>query len=144
MSISSLRVLDLVMSMAGSAFANDGAKLIYDLTELGRHQAASISSEMVESHGAPQAGPGGRSPHAGSSEITVDWSAGNLELSRTRGRNHSRSGTTVHQSPTPDNGDEREPFNNATPTPEPGTLLLMGSGLAAGARLVRKRRNQTQ
>ena len=140
MSRLTLIAMSLVMSTAGTAFANDGSKLIYDLTELGRHNPVFTSSEMLESHGAPQASPSPGATRTNPSDLSIDWSAGNLEVTHTRGKNAQRSGTAVHHTQAPD--DQGGP-RNATPNPEPGTLLLMGSGLVAGARSLRQRRNKS-
>lgn len=133
-----LIVMAIGISSASMAFANDGSKLIYDLTELGQHDLASSSSEMFYSQSAPATSP--RAGRTNQSDLSIDWSAGNLEVSHTRGRNRSRSGGVLQQTREPEDQDGP---NKATPTPEPGTLLLMGSGLVAGARSLRRRRNKS-
>jgi hypothetical protein len=124
--------------MAGSAFANDGTMLIYDLTELGRKTPVSTGSDMLESHGTPQADPAARASRAGRGDMTFDWSDGNLELKRRDRTPRSGSGTGFHNTQP-----QNDPSPGATPTPEPGTLFLMGSGVAAGARYLRRRKSAT-
>jgi len=128
-------LMALVLSLAGSALANDGTMLIYDLTELGRGTPASIGSERSADHGAPALGASPRMSPMDRTDLAIDWSAGDLELNRRNGR--SRSGpSSGMQNTVP----QEEPRNGATPTPEPGTLFLMGSGVAAGARFLRRRK----
>jgi len=137
MSRLTLVAMALVLSMAGSALANDGTKLIYDLTELGHKTPVSRSSEMFEGHGMPDMGATPRTSPTGPSELSIDWTGGSFELSHRRGRPQPRTGSTA-QNTLPSNNDR--PYD-ATPNPEPGTLLLMGSGVAAGARFLRRRKN---
>jgi len=125
----------LALCVAGMACAHDGTKIIYDLSELGARDLEPISQAAVDHEmGTPQ---GSALPRPGSPDFQVEWSAGNLELVR-----HGRGGTTPNN-PTaytpPRNGGTINPAAT-TPNPEPGTLVLLGSGLAVGARFVRRRK----
>ena len=128
-------VMALVLSLAGSAFANDGTMLIYDLTELGRGNPVTVSSERSADHGAPELGAAPRMSPTDRTDLTVDWSAGDLELNRRSRSPRSGPGSGMQNTVPQD-----EPRDGATPTPEPGTLFLMGSGVAAGARFLRRRK----
>jgi len=136
-----LVTMTVVLSMVGSAFANDGTMLIYDLTELGKKAPTAISpgSEMFVGHGAPQSGSTPRVSPAGRPDLIFDWSGGDLELSRPN--RTPRAGARSGFQSTPPQGEQGD--NGATPTPEPGTLFLMGSGVAAGARFLRRRKAAT-
>jgi hypothetical protein len=133
--------MTVVLMLAGSAFANDGTQLIYDLTELGHKTPVSTGSELFEGHGTPEPGTPPRAWRSRHSDLSIEWSAGDLELKHRRNRSRPQPGSTVHNSLPPDDNDQ--PFE-ATPNPEPGTLLLMGSGVAAGARFLRRRKNSKQ
>jgi hypothetical protein len=128
--------MTVVLMLAGTAFANDGTQLIYDLTELGDRTPMSTSPELFEGHGVPSSGTSPRALHPGHSDLSIDWSAGDFELKLKRPRPQPRAGSTVNNTLPTDN----DPPYEATPNPEPGTLLLMGSGLAAGARFLRRRK----
>jgi hypothetical protein len=129
-------LMALVLSLAGSALANDGTMLIYDLTELGRSSPASEISERSADHGAPALGATPRMSPMDRTDLAIDWSAGDLELNRRNGRSRPGPSSGLKNS-APQDEPQR---NGATPTPEPGTLFLMGSGLAAGARFLRRRK----
>jgi hypothetical protein len=53
------------------------------------------------------------------------------------------SGTQVHVQSLP-NGDSQKPNGSTTPTPEPASMLLLGTGLAGVASRLRKRRNKSR
>jgi hypothetical protein len=125
----------LALGVAGVSSAHDGTKVIYDLSELGTRDLEPISEAAVDHEmGTPQ---GSALPRSGSPDFWIEWSGGNFELVRRHRGGATPNNPTAYAPPR--NGGTINPAT-ATPNPEPGTLVLLGSGLAAGARFVRRRK----
>jgi hypothetical protein len=119
---------------SGSARANDATQVIYDLSELQTHRVAAPTAREADHVGLPTnslpiSTPSldGRSD-GGSGDVSGD----DLELRD----NHRHAGRHLGNGV----GAPRQGGNtNATPNPEPGTMLLLGSALATGLRFARRR-----
>lgn len=124
---------------AGNAQANDATQVIYDLSALKNRpvaapMATARSPELrLPSTSLPLATP--------SRDGVTHYSGDDLEFNPPR--NHRRGFDGAARGGNgKDPGNDRDPGNNQdpTPNPEPGTMLLLGSALASGARFVRRRR----
>jgi hypothetical protein len=119
--------------MAGSARANDATSVIYDLSVLQepklQHSAAARADRGVPMANLPLSTPSLESGRDG----TVLFGDGVDEI-----RQPGRQPRVVPGVGAPRGGNDNDP--NPTPNPEPGTMLLLGSALATGARYMRTRR----
>lgn len=132
----------LVAFAAGSARANDATQLVYDLSAL---RAPRVLAPAAASRSADYRMPTSSLPLATPSltrtnEGQTVYDGTELELRRPNHNGHV--GTGVGSPRNPGNGgngvpDPRQP----APTPEPGTMMLLGGALASGARFIRRRRN---
>ena len=129
----------LVAFAVGSARANDATQVVYDLSALrpptDQTQAAAsrTADYRMPSTNLPLATP---SLNSRSGEGEPDYSGSDLEESHPN--HHGHVGTGVGSPRNPNGGpDPRQP----APTPEPGTMMLLGGALASGARFIRRRRN---
>ena len=129
----------LVAFAVGSARANDATQVVYDLSAL---RAPRVLVQTAPSRTAEYRMPSSNLPLATpsvssrSSEGQTLYSGDDLEVRRPNHRGHV--GTGVGSPRNPNGGpDPRQP----APTPEPGTMMLLGGALASGARFIRRRRN---
>ena len=132
----------LVAFAVGSARANDATQVVYDLSALRAPRvlvqaAPSRTAEYrMPSSNLPLATPSLSSLSSDGQTLYSDYSEGDLEVRRPNHRGHV--GTGVGSPRNPNGGpDPRQP----APTPEPGTMMLLGGALASGARFIRRRRN---
>jgi hypothetical protein len=134
-----LRVVLLSMALGvvvtGNARAYDGTGVIYDLSTLSTQSA----SKPDDKGPTEREGVGVTTPHD-----RRDWGherGRGHGRDHERGRGHWRDHERGHGRDRDGGGDpgneERE--GNPSPTPEPGTMLLLGVGVAAGVRRFRKR-----
>jgi hypothetical protein len=135
-----LRVVFLSMALgvmvAGNARAYDATGVIYDLSTLGTETASKPSDKGSND----RAGEGVLTPNG-----RRDWGhergrghGRDHERGRGHGRDHERGrGDWRDRDGGVDPGNERQ--TDPSPTPEPGTMLLLGGALAAGMRRFRKR-----
>lgn len=127
-----LATMALSCVAAGSALAFDATPVIYDLSALQEVQATEITPQAERNlslSDLPLATP---SVGSGTQGDGGDWTDGDMQLRTPERRPRVQPG-----------GSPRDPQNedpNPTPNPEPGTMLLLGSALASGARYMRKRR----
>ncbi|MFQ5599401.1 MAG: PEP-CTERM sorting domain-containing protein [Candidatus Krumholzibacteriia bacterium] len=126
----------LVVTAAGMASAHDGTKVIYDLAEIGQEVLSGGGAGASESGqgSTPLATPPRSSNGARATDLEIVWTEGDFEVQYTRGRSSGANGSGPTYSPSGS--------GSVTSNPEPGTLILMGSGLVAGARIVRRRKNR--
>jgi hypothetical protein len=137
----------LALAAAGSARAGDATRVIYDLSAVRAPNAVPRAEQgspqvAVPMHSLPISMPSARD-HRREGELGYEHSGHNLELldrsSRRTGRGQpwrapGPRGQLQEQPPGTDN-----PLPPATANPEPGTMLLLGTGLAAGARFLRRK-----
>lgn len=133
----------LVAFAVGSARANDATQVVYDLSALRAPRAPTQAAPSrtaeyrLPSSSLPLATPS-LSSRAGDGETL--YNGDDLELRQPNHRGRVGTGVGAPRNPggTP-NGDPnpRQP----APTPEPGTMMLLGGALASGARFIRRRRN---
>jgi hypothetical protein len=119
---------------AGGAWARDATQVVYDLSTLRSPQATAPTAQASKDLDTP-ASPillplPSQLPGSGGD---VGISDGNLEE---RPINHRPNRSIGSGSP---RGGQDPPSDNPSPTPEPGTLLLLGGALASGARFFRRR-----
>lgn len=129
----------LVAFAAGSARANDATQLVYDLSAL---RAPRVLAPAAASRSADYRLPTSSLPLATPSlnrtiEGGTDYSGDDLEVRRPNHNGHVGTGVGSPRNPGNGNPDPRQP----APTPEPGTMMLLGGALASGARFIRRRRN---
>jgi hypothetical protein len=139
----------LAAFLAGNAYAGDATSVIYDLTQL---QGKSLTKPDSPGHGDKKDGEGVETPHdqrdfgheqgQGDGHDNDHRNDGDHRHDGDRGRDddHGHDGDHRHgghDDGGSDSGDERQ--GNPSPTPEPGTMLLLGGGLAAAARRFAKR-----
>jgi hypothetical protein len=133
--------MTLGLVAAGQALALDATRVVYDLSEL-QGESVSTPSPRGESQtlGLPMGNLPISTPSNGSTNDGFLQSGDDLEILGRRG-NSGRSGQGVNAPRGGGSGGntDREPQNDPTPNPEPGTLILVGSALAAGARRMRRR-----
>lgn len=139
------KVAFMTMALAafavGSARANDATQVVYDLSALRapQTQAAAAPSRTAEyrlpSSSLPLATP---SLSSRSGDGQTLYNGDDLELRQPNRHGHVGTGVGSPRNPggTP-NGQPNQP----APTPEPGTMMLLGGALASGARFIRRRRN---
>jgi hypothetical protein len=127
----------LGLATAGQALALDATRVVYDLSEL---QGQSVATPSPRSEAQPMGVPMGSlpisTPSLGSRDGFIE-SGDDLEVLGRHG-NTGRSGHGV-QAPRGGGSGGNQNQNDPTPNPEPGTLILVGSALAAGARRMRRR-----
>jgi hypothetical protein len=134
----------LGVTIAGNALAADATRVIYDLSSLRASPAATTApgaqiEVQLPSHSLPIASP---SLHVrGASEEA--WDSGYFaNPKRTHGWWRGRSsgqpapGRGLLPGQTAPGGD---PSRDPSPTPEPGSMLLLGGALASGIRFMRRR-----
>jgi len=132
--------LTLGLVTAGNVCALDATRVVYDLTELqGQPVSAPSHRGETQSLGLPSGSLPISTPSLGSNDGFLE-SDTDLEIV---GR-HPNSGRTGHGVNAPRGGGSggsggNENSNNPTPNPEPGSLVLLGGALAAGARRLRRR-----
>jgi hypothetical protein len=119
-----LMTMALGIMAAGSARAHDATQVIYDLSALRTPQVTAPRPSVIVT--LPQT----NLPNSTPSNLSTEGDA----LEQWQRPHGSFHGTGVGS---PRGGNE--PPKDASPTPEPGTLLLLGSALASGARFARKR-----
>lgn len=135
-----LATMALVVTAVGSSHALDATRVVYDLTELqGQEFEAPASGGGSTSSALPVGSLPLSTPSQDSQlrEGLVLQSGDDLELGSRHGQSGRRPSTGV-QAPRGGNGNTND---NPTPNPEPGTLVLLGTALASGARFVRRRRS---
>jgi hypothetical protein len=117
--------------MAGNALAFDATPVIYDLSALQEVQAPQLTTKPEQGlslTNLPLSTPSQNSGHGDT------WTSdGDLEL-----RQPQRGPRVEPGAGSPPQNQDPEP--NPTPNPEPGTMLLLGTALASGARYARQRR----
>ena len=130
-----LASMSMVLAVsAGAASAHDSTKIIYDLSELQHHKiVAPAPSKNTANYSLPMGSlPVGAPSGEGSvgGDRLIRESDEGMEIGKRHG------GVSVPGvGRTPGKGGS----GTSTPNPEPGTMLLLGSGLAAGARFLRRR-----
>ena len=138
--------MTLGLVAAGPALALDATRVVYDLSEL-QGDSVSTPSPRGESQslGLPMGNLPISTPSHGSTNDGFLQEGDDLEILGRRGGsgrtghgvNAPRGGRSGDHGHGNDNG--RDHQNDPTPNPEPGTLILVGSALAAGARRMRRR-----
>jgi len=135
-----ITTMALAALAAGSARANDATQVIYDMSAL-QAPARTVAANPAGSGDVqvpfavlPVATPSVSNRNGDAGTIYDDSS---LEvLPPTRGRSHGTdAGGQRGEIP------RQDPPTQPSPTPEPGTMLLLGGALASGARFVRRRRS---
>lgn len=132
--------LALVAFAAGSARANDATQVVYDLSAL---RAPRAHAPAAPSRTADYRIPTSRLPlttpslDSRSNDGTL-YSGDDLEVRQPN--HHSHVGTGVGSPRNPGNGGTDGNPQQPAPTPEPGTMMLLGGALASGARFIRRRR----
>ena len=121
--------------LTGNARASDGTAVIYDLSTLGPNAASKPGDKGPPGHDDPSDHDRRDWGHGHGHDGDHDRGPGHGhghdgDHDRGRGHGHGHDGDG-------DPGGQRE--GNPSPTPEPGTMLLLGGALAAGARRFRKR-----
>lgn len=126
-----LMTMALGIMAAGSARAHDATQVIYDLSALRTNQVAAPRPSVIVT--LPQTNlPISTPSNLGTDGLTTEGDA--LEQwQRPHGSYHGNGVSS------PRGGDQGNGGNDPSPTPEPGTLLLLGSAIASGARFARKR-----
>jgi hypothetical protein len=127
-----LLTMALGVMAAGSARAHDATQVIYDLTAHRSLQSsapkASPSHDVtLPTTSLPISTPSLSGPDAGQGDIDVQ------QIQRPHG------GLAANGVGSPRGG--KDPQGTPNPTPEPGTMLLLGGALASGARYLRRRSN---
>jgi hypothetical protein len=124
----------LGLVLAGSAAAHDATQVVYDLSTLRTPQVTQTahrapSNIALPADPTPLATPSlQRNP--GNEPLLDDSNREVMDPKRTR---HAGVGAG-----SPRGGNDNPP-TNPSPTPEPGTLMLLGGALASGARFFRRR-----
>jgi hypothetical protein len=120
--------------VAGSAWAHDATQVVYDLSTLRTPQVAAPAPHASRNFALP-ADPAAmatpslkRNP---ANEPLLD--DGNREVLDPVHSGHAGVGAGSPR------GGKDNPPTNPSPTPEPGTLMLLGGALASGARFFRRR-----
>jgi hypothetical protein len=129
-----LATMALGCVMAGNALAYDVTPVIYDLSTLQEMQPADPAPQAEHGLAMPTLPVSTPSQEPGSTLGETLYSDGALEL-----RGPNRNPRILPGAGAPRGGNENDP--NPTPNPEPGTMLLLGTALASGARYVRRRRS---
>jgi len=130
----------LGVTIAGNALAADATRVIYDLTALRASPAATSALGAQREGPAPTMSLPISTPSLGERGSWEDGTGvGDLESAR---RPHgSWTGTTAglprHGRQTPSG--QTQPGRDPSPTPEPGSLLLLAGALATGMRYRRRR-----
>jgi hypothetical protein len=126
----------LAVFAAGSARANDATQVIYDLSALRAPKAARPATDQGSRYSVPMSSLPIATPGSEHRQDEERLDLGNeMELQQPNKRGRLASGVGA-----PRGGNDDTP-SQPSPTPEPGTMLLLGSALASGARFVRRRRN---
>jgi hypothetical protein len=124
----------LAVSAAGAASAHDATKVIFDLSELQQHKiVAATPSKNTTNYSLPMGSlpvgaPSGENGFR-NGERSIDESDGAMEIGK-----HGRGTGMPGVGRTPGKGTGRQ-----TPNPEPGTMLLLGTGIVAGTRFLRRK-----
>jgi hypothetical protein len=126
--------MTLSLAAAGSALAFDVTPVIYDLSSLGTELSSPTSHMALPQATIPLSSLPMTTPSLGSDPNGGDilQSENGLEVSQTNRR------PRVDPNAGAPRGGNDQP--DPTPNPEPGTMLLLGSALASGARYARRRR----
>jgi hypothetical protein len=128
-----LVTMALGCTLAGSALAYDATPVIYDLSALQDTKLQATPAARAD-RGVPMSSLPLTTPSLDSgSGVTTLYGESVDEIRRPEKRPRVSPGAGA-----PRGGNENDP--NPTPNPEPGTMLLLGSALASGARYVRNRR----
>jgi hypothetical protein len=128
----------LGVAIAGSARASDATRVIYDLSAL---EPLRVATPATRNGIAPALGTGSLPLSTPSVDSDLDrggadFSGDDLELRRNPSPLHGVGAG----SPRGGQDDPSSGNNDPSPTPEPGSMLLLGGALAAGARRWARRR----
>jgi hypothetical protein len=130
------RVALLTMAMgvvvAGNARAHDATQVIYDLSSIQPTRVAASAPRSQHEVALPSVG----SPISSPSFEPGEPQLGDLELRRQPGPGLGSVSVGSPRQGGQDTGGQNDP----SPTPEPGSMLLLGGALAAGARRWARRR----
>jgi len=130
----------LAVSAAGAASAHDATRVIYDLSSLQRHpvvaRAPSGSSNFkLPTGNLPLMTPSAPANRGDASPILTGGD--DLEVLNPK-HGGGPIGSRIVTSPGGGKGSGSD-RSSSLPNPEPGTMLLLGSGVLAGARYLRRR-----